>query len=72
MHLLEIVEARLKRSSTIFCSQFAPEGVAFEARTGPNRGRDSRQDPYTTLHDSYKILVDGETSMKERHGLGIS
>lgn len=26
LHLFEIVESRLKRTSTIFCSQFSPEG----------------------------------------------
>jgi len=26
IHIFEIVEARLKNTSTIFCSQFAPEG----------------------------------------------
>lgn len=26
LHVLEIIESRLKRTSTIFCSQFAPEG----------------------------------------------
>src|SRR5690606_1162194 len=26
LHVLEIIEARLKRASTIFCSQFSPEG----------------------------------------------
>lgn len=26
LHILEIIEARLKRASTIFCSQYSPEG----------------------------------------------
>lgn len=26
LHVLKIIEARLKKTSTIFCSQFPPEG----------------------------------------------
>lgn len=30
LHVLEIIESRLKRASTIFCSQFSPGRLAFK------------------------------------------
>lgn len=55
----------LKRTSTIFCSQFSPEG--WYSKLGEGQVADAILD--RIVHDSYKILVDGEISMRERNGL---
>lgn len=64
--LFEIIEARLKTTSTIFCSQTAPEG--WYEKLGDALVADAILD--RIVHDSYKVLLDGEISMRERHGLG--
>ena len=51
LHVLEIIEARLKRASTIFCSQFAPEG--WHSKVGRAQVADAIMD--RIVHDSYKI-----------------
>jgi len=58
--ILEIVNARHKRASTIFCTQFAPDGW-----------HDKVNDPVVAdaicdriVHDSYKITIHGEGMRK--------
>ena len=62
--ILEIINARHKRASTIFCSQFAPEGW-----------HDKVNDPAVAdaicdriVHDSYKIIIHGD-GMRKRKGI---
>ncbi|HHX59459.1 MAG TPA: ATP-binding protein [Epulopiscium sp.] len=65
LHVLEIIETRLKRPSTISCSQFAAE--SWHSKLGRAQVADVIMD--RIAHDSYKILVDGEISIRERYGL---
>lgn len=63
--LLEIVEARHQRASTIFLSQFAPAG--WHTKIGEDTLADAILD--RIVHDSYEIFIDGDDSMRKRKGI---
>jgi hypothetical protein len=63
--LLEIVEARHQRGSTIFCSQFVPAG--WHSKIGESTLADAILD--RIAHNSYKITVEGIDSMRKRKGI---
>jgi DNA replication protein DnaC len=62
--LLEIIEARHKQGSTIFSSQFAPEG--WHAKIGEDTLADAILD--RIIHDSYTITISGRDSMRKKKG----
>lgn len=64
--LLEITEARHKMTSTIFCSQIDPNG--WHLKLGNETIAEAILD--RIIHDSYQIMIDGDISMRERHGIG--
>ncbi|MBT9158720.1 MAG: Insertion sequence IS5376 putative ATP-binding protein [Firmicutes bacterium] len=63
--LLEIIEARHQKSSTIFSSQFAPAG--WHAKIGEETLADAILD--RIVHDSYTIVIEGKDSMRNRKGI---
>jgi DNA replication protein DnaC len=63
--LLEIVEARHQRGSTIFCTQFAPAG--WHGKIGESTLADAILD--RIIHSSYAITIEGKDSMRKRKGL---
>jgi len=65
--LLEIVEARHKRASTIFISQFAPQG--WHNRIGEETLADAMLD--RIVHDSYTICIEGKDSMRKKKGIKL-
>jgi len=63
--LLEIVEARHQKGSTIFLSQFSPAG--WHTKIGESTLADAILD--RIVHDSYEIFIDGKDSMRKHKGL---
>jgi DNA replication protein DnaC len=63
--LLEIVEARHKRASTIFISQFAPSG--WHNRIGEETLADAILD--RIVHDSFMIIIESKDSMRKKKGI---
>jgi DNA replication protein DnaC len=63
--LLEIVEARHGRCSTIFSSHFDPAGWQIKIGEGPLAEAILDR----IIHDSYTILIDGEESMRKHKGI---
>ena len=63
--LLEIVEARYNRCSTLFSSQFDPAGWQVKIGEGPLA--ESVLD--RIIHDSYIILIEGEESMRKHKSI---
>jgi len=63
--LLEIVEVRHKKGSTIFSSQFDPAG--WHGKLGEGPLADAVLD--RIIYDSYTIIIDGEESMRKRKGI---
>jgi DNA replication protein DnaC len=63
--LLEIVEARYKKASTVFCSQF--EVAGWHHKIGEPTLADAICD--RIVHDSYTIVIGGKDSMRKRKGI---
>lgn len=63
--LLEIVEARHGRCSTLFSSQFDPAGWQVKIGAGPLAEAILDR----IIHDSYTILIEGDESMRKYKGI---
>ena len=63
--ILEIVERRHKRASTIFCSQYDVGG--WHEKLGEPTIADAICD--RIVHDSYSLVVKGNESMRKHNGI---
>ena len=63
--LLEVAEARYKKGSTIYCSQFDVAG--WHQKLGDATMADAICD--RIVHDSYTIIIGGADSMRKRKGI---
>jgi DNA replication protein DnaC len=63
--LLEVIEHRYKQNSTIFASQFSPDG--WHSKIGQDTIAEAILD--RIVHDSYSIIIKGKDSMRKRKGI---
>lgn len=63
--LLELVDGRYKRGSTIYVSQFSPQG--WHTKIGDTTLADAILD--RIIHDSHIIQIEGKESMRKKKGI---